>query len=437
MTTDDPVLDELARANPEPAPTPGPETEVLLARILAEAESAPIRTPESAAESLRRHPARVLVPLTSVAVVLAVIAVLVAVGSHPTARAPGAGGDRIVYRASPTPLVPHVTLATLRHEVTVLQAHARAVGLPVARVALTGHDEIAVTFAPGSDVAQDERIFATLPQLAIYDWEANLIAPNGRTVVSGLRTQRDSAIALSQGGADGPGTARAGGMPLYAAVRLAARRRPAPVNKNLSRLGPQYYLFQDAGSASCPGTTPCYLAGPVWPRSELPGGGSTPRTRTLAVPQGTLVVQAAGQSISPGAPGARFFVLRDRVGVSGRFMTDPTVTRGPNRGDAVDVHLNQPLGRRQFHELTATLAHRGQQVSTGDSALYQHLAIVLDGRLLGVPQIDFRVFPDGALTASPSLEITGGLIPRSARTLAAQLRVGVAPLDLQRISPKG
>jgi SecD/SecF fusion protein len=431
MTTDDPVVSALSRTNPEPAPVPGPGAEALLARIVAEAAA----DPAPATARTPRHPARVLVPLTSVAVVLAVIAVLVAVGSPPTARAPGSAGERIVYRASPTPLAPHVTPATLRREVTVLRAHARSAGLPVERVALAGHDEIAVTFSPGSDVAQDERIFASLPQLEIDDWEANLIAPNGQTVASGLRAQRDTAIALSQGGARGPGVARAGGMPLYAAVRLAARRRPAPANKTLSRLGPQYYLFRDAGSASCPGATPCYLAGPVAPRSALPGGGTAPRTRVLAVPQGTLVVQAASQTVSSTSPRARFYVLRDRIAVNGALLTDPTVTRAAVGGDEVDLRT-AGLAQRQFRELTATLAHRGQRVSLTTEEFNQHFAIVLDGRLLGVPQINFKQFPDGVLSGR-SIGIVGGLSPRGARTLAAQLQVADAPLALQRISPKG
>jgi SecD/SecF fusion protein len=430
--TDDPVLAALSRANPEPAPVPGPEAEALLARILAEAEAEP--TPGTT--RARRHPARVLVPLTSVAVVLALVVVLVVAGTHPAQRTLGAAGARIVYRVQPTPLIPHLTPAALRHEVAVLRAHARSAGLPVERVALAGHDEIAVTFAPGADVAQDERIFATVPQLEIYDWEANLIAPNGQTVAAGLRARRETAIALSQGGDRGPGTARAGGMPLYAAVRLAARRRPAPDGASLSRLGPQYYLFQDADSATCPGAKPCYLGGPAVRQSDLPGGGTRIGTRTLVVPQGTLVIQAAGQSAPAGAPRARFYVLRDRIALDGGQIDDPTVGPAANGGDEVSVRMTASA-QRQFRRVTATLAHRGERLSTGATLLDQHLAIVFDGRLLSVPQIAFTEFPDGVLLPGPSIEISGGFTPRNARTLAAELQLAVAPLALQRVSPKG
>jgi SecD/SecF fusion protein len=438
MTTDDPVVSALSRTNPEPAPVPGPDAEALLARILAEAEAEPEAEPEPAPATIRtrRHPARVLVPLASVVVVLALVAVLLVAGSHPAHRAPGVGGERIVYRALPTPLVPQVTPTTLRHEVAVLQAHARSAGLPVKRVALAGHDEIAVTLTPGSDVAAVERLVTSVPRLYVYDWEANVITPGGRTVVSGLRAHRNTAIALSQGRDGGPGTARAGGMPLYAAVRLAARRRPAPDGASLSRLGPQYYLFQDGGSATCPGPTPCYLGGPVVHRSDLPGGGTRIGTRTLVVPQGTLVIQAAAQSAPAGAPRARFYVLRDRIAVNGGQIDDPTVGPAANGGDQVSVRMTASA-QRQFRRVTATLAHRGERLSTGATLLDQHLAIVFDGRLLSLPQIAFTEFPDGVQLPGPSIEISGEFTPRNARTLAAELQLAVAPLALQRISPKG
>jgi hypothetical protein len=99
-------------------------------------------------------------------------------------------------------------------------------------------------------------------------------------------------------------------MRLYDAVRLACHQPARPNSPTLGRLGPQYFAFTNAGG---------YLAGPASTRGELkPPHGAV----TLAVPQGTLVVQARDQSPIGAAQYrnsyARFFVLRDHL-----YVTEP------------------------------------------------------------------------------------------------------------------
>jgi SecD/SecF fusion protein len=64
--------------------------------------------------------------------------------------------------------------------------------------------------------------------------------------------------------------------------------------------------------------------------------------------------------------------------------------------------------------------------------LNQHFAVVLDGRLLTVPQIDFKSYPDGIRSATG--DITSGLTVGSARDLATQLRLGALQVNLRVIS---
>lgn len=76
------------------------------------------------------------------------------------------------------------------------------------------------------------------------------------------------------------------------------------------------------------------------------------------------------------------------------------------------------------------IAHRGANVSVGGAALYQHFAVALDDQLLTVPQIDFRIYPDGIIGAGGA-DITGGFTRRSATDLATELRDGPLPLAVR------
>jgi len=61
----------------------------------------------------------------------------------------------------------------------------------------------------------------------------------------------------------------------------------------------------------------------------------------------------------------------------------------------------------------------------------QHFAIALDGRLVTVPSIDFRAYPDGIQSGNRA-DISGGFTARGARDLAALLRFG--PLAVRLVA---
>jgi hypothetical protein len=88
---------------------------------------------------------------------------------------------------------------------------------------------------------------AASAQLEFYDWEANTLTPNGKTVASQLLAQNPQALAISDGTGAAPGGAPgAGSMSLYdpSSSRQTSRERSA----RATRKGSQFYLFGSDGA---------------------------------------------------------------------------------------------------------------------------------------------------------------------------------------------
>ncbi len=392
----------------------------------------------------------------SVAVVIAVF--VVSIGVHGPARSGSSGPDQrgvtVTFGAtvidSRAALGPAITRA-----IPILRSRLAAV--PGVRVSRTA-DGVAVT-APGGQAARAQitaLALAAPAQLSFYDWEADLLIPGGKPLVKQLMAQNPAAIVISQGlGTAQPGEAAAGGLSLYSAVRFATRQPAVATTSGLGRPGRQYYLFGAPGSTACATAArdqraalapnqPCMLlAGPVTETSSngdqidhdvsaaLLPGISASQGRLLAVPQGTVVLQAArpafGAQPSTSAPSG-YFVLRDRVALAGRNIIDPQP--GTDQSGSPDVQFQfTRVGASAFQRVTAQIAHRGELVSAFHQSLNQHFAVAYGGRLITVPQIDFRTYPDG-VQGNQGADITGGFTVSSARALTASLRLGPLPVRL-------
>ena len=81
------------------------------------------------------------------------------------------------------------------------------------------------------------RLVTQSNQLRFYDWEANVLTRNGKSVASQLPTRNPTALSISQGGKGGTGYPGAGSMSLYDAVKLAAKQPVRRLAGNLSRMG--------------------------------------------------------------------------------------------------------------------------------------------------------------------------------------------------------
>jgi hypothetical protein len=455
VITEDRVIAQVAEANPVPEPQARTaqeraEAERILRRVLKDGSTAPRR---------RRSlpPLGMLAPVASLIVVVAVAAVVLRTGGSSTSRPTTSSGLQITLTAQPTAQTPRVTASAMSREIALMHRRLRSVGSGVS-VRRSGASGIVVTIAKAR-TSEDQRILDLITQpaqLRFYDWEANVLTPNGKTAASQLPTQDRTAVSLSQGGAQGPGMPGAGSVSLYDAVTLAASQPKAPASRFLSRHGPEYYMFGAPGSSACAAwarqmgasTTPpghCLLAGPVSPApsisraravgelaAELPPGVTASEGQVLVVAQGTVVVQAAQANAAArvpfASPVAQFFVLRDDVALTGAETTHPRAST--YQGGLPDVTFGfTPAGRSAFERITKAIAHRGVNVSVGGVTLDQHFAVVLDHQLLTVPQFDYQPYPDGIIDATGA-DVTGGLTKQSAKDLATQLRYGALPLAL-------
>jgi preprotein translocase subunit SecD len=156
------------------------------------------------------------------------------------------------------------------------------------------------------------------------------------------------------------------------------------------------------------------------------------------VKPGTVVLQAVPASFSnppkAAAPSTQFYVLLDKVALNGNEITHPR--QSTDTGGSPDVSFGFSTGgAKAFTKLTATIAHRGSEVSVGSTRLQQHFAVTLDNVLITVPQIDYSAYPDG-VPSGHGAEITAGLTVSSARDVAAELRAGALPLKLKLISDR-
>src|SRR5262249_25835624 len=148
----------------------------------------------------------ILVPALSALVVVVVTAVVLRTGGSSTSGQGGHGGLQITLTAQPTPGTARVTEPAMSREVALLRRRLASLGRGFT-VQQSGATGIVVTGpkARAAERARIVRLVTTLAVIRFYDWEANVITPNGKTVASQLMRQDSSALSLSQGANDGAG----------------------------------------------------------------------------------------------------------------------------------------------------------------------------------------------------------------------------------------
>jgi SecD/SecF fusion protein len=363
------------------------------------------------------------------------------------------GGVQLVYEGQPTPQTPKVTSDAIARAVDIMRSRVDQLGVAEPQISTYGSNEISVGLPDVSDTARAVNEVGTVAQLAFYDWEKNVLTPNGKSVESQLQSQDPTALTISQGsGSAAPGEPGAGSMGLYQAVQLASKQTEWSSSSN-SRLGPEYWMFGAPGSAACTaaakhyGTVPvagqhCYLSGPdsntTDLQSGLPPGVSASEGQTLTIPRGWVVLQAIStqgytKQLPVSDPNAQFFVLRDDITLRGSDVTNPQQSNDSQTG-APDVTFGfSGKGKNAFQNVTAQIARRGSLVSGLGQSLNQHFAVALDNQLITVPQIDYKQFPDG-INGDNGADITGGFTTTTAQDLANELRLGALPIKLRLIS---
>ncbi|MDQ6607793.1 MAG: hypothetical protein M3Z06_14755 [Actinomycetota bacterium] len=307
-----------------------------------------------------------LAPAAAVLVVLVIGAAFLGLRGHESSgssAASGAGARLVLTASGPDGRAP--TTASLDRSIEILRRRLAA-EVPGARVSHAG-DEVLVLLPHSAGAARARVLALSAPgQLALYDWEADALTPNGRTVARQLGTQNAAALRVSQGnGGAAPGSPGAGSLPPIPARSLAAKARS------------RYRI-------------------------------------------GTVVLRAQTVSRSPRAP-AQFYVLLNHVALSERDLAAPRQSTDPAGSPTVTFGFTS-RGRRAFQHVTSSLARRGASVSGLGQTLNQHFAIALDGQLISVPSVDSRVYPDGIIGGGAGID--GGFTLQSARDLATLLRFG-------------
>ena len=362
------------------------------------------------------------------------------------------GGVELVYQGQPSPQTPKVTPDALQRAVDIMRSRVDQLGVAEPEIQTTGQNLITVGLPNVSDTARAEREVGTTAQLAFYDWEQNVLTPNGKTAASQLLSQDQDAVNISTGGAGGaPGNPGAGSTGLYQAVQLASKQKEWASSTN-SRLGPQYWMFGAPGSDACAaaakaqGTVPvsgqrCLLSGPDENledlRSGVPPGVNASEGQIVTVPRGWVVLQAIPANFSHptpiASPNAQFYVLRDNIALRGNEISNPQQSSDPNTGEPDVTFGFNSKGKSAFQNVTAAIAQRGSRDSGLGQSLNQHFAVALDNQLITVPFIDYKQYPDG-INGDNGADISGSFSISSAQDLANELRLGALPIKLKLIS---
>src|SRR5947209_6465999 len=115
------------------------------------------------------------------------------------------GGVQLVYQGEPTPQTPHVTQTALSRAVDIMRQRVDQLGVSEPEIQTSGGNQISVGLPNVKDIARAEKQVGTTARLEFYDWEANALTANGKTVASQLQTQAPTATQISQGAGGGPG----------------------------------------------------------------------------------------------------------------------------------------------------------------------------------------------------------------------------------------
>lgn len=128
-----------------------------------------------------------------------------------------------------------------------------------------------------------------------------------------------------------------------------------------------------------------------------------------------------------------WFALTGNPALTNAEISGAHVVEDPGQGSpAVALDLT-PAGRHAFRTLTRELARRGADQALPGEPLRgaQHIAFVLDDRILSAPYVNFQEAPDGIDTADGT-QISGPTTAKHARLTAALLAAGPLTGALER-----
>jgi SecD/SecF fusion protein len=360
------------------------------------------------------------------------------------------GGVQLVLQGRPTPQQPTLDNGSMERAVDIIRSGCDELGVSEIEVSRVGSDQIQVGI-PGATSVGEATECATKPaRLFFFDWEPNLIGRE--SAIGGRPGQEPPKGAVQEATKEWQEAGRiptkrenrqliaAGAYPTeYAAAKLASEQ---PLKKNCENCSSptSFYLFDKSKDHKL-------IAGPEFTREDLfiaPSGRKRPADAgvVVKVPQGTIVVSekpndTKGQVIESAEPG--WFALNDDPALSGTEITRPKQESDEFGQPNVTFGFTDD-GRKNFQEVTRTIAQRGAASAIGPSstesaeATSGHFAVVLDNEVKTRPIINYAQNPDG-IDGRTGAQISGGFSSISdAQDLAAFLQRGALPINLNLIS---
>jgi len=351
------------------------------------------------------------------------------------------GGVELVYQAKPT-AQSKVNTESLERAINIMRKRVDQIGVSQPEIQRSGKDEIDVALPAVHSIHRAEEAVGTTAQLNFYDWETNVIGPNGKPEPS-VGTVTGDATSAGAGGATA-------GLTQYQAVQRAAKRSPilrktdttwtqgcTPEQKNGCIYG-SWYLLDTAHEK--------VLRGPEETEANLYGDLKAPKgakLKAVRVNPGTVIVQAhpiesESGKVTVKSPNS-YYVLNDNPVLKGADITNPQQGFDEGAGGSGQPNVTFGFtgkGKGIFENITKQIAHRGQEAQlpgVSKAEALQHFAVELDGQLITVPSIDYTQYPEG-IDASTGSQISGGFTITSAQNLANELQSGALPLRLKLIS---
>ena len=295
------------------------------------------------------------------------------------------GGVELVYQVKPRAGQPPPSADTIQRTIDVMRERVDQLGVAEPEIQQAGGDQINVALPDVSNLDEAIKQVGTVAQLAFYDWEPNVIGPDGRpdpenAAVTGGQSAGDSGAALT----------------LYDAL-LRAEKRPAKVEPEQLARRQAVLRRRPQGAKRVFGLgeeTRSRGAG------QRPGGAASatkpPPTSSSCKPD-TVLLRA--QKPTDGPKPNRWFVLQDDVALAGKEIKDPeqNFDQGTGGSGAPIVTFSfTDKGRKTWESVTKAIAQRGQ-ASVGILSLRrpdpaalrdrarQRARLVADDRLPPVP----------------------------------------------------
>ena len=356
------------------------------------------------------------------------------------------GGVELIYQAKPT-AQSKVDAESLERAINIMRKRVDQLGVAQPEIQRSGAEEIDVALPDVSNVPRAEQEVGRTAQLYFYDWEPNVIGPDGKPAPTEPTVTGGQAAGSSQSG-----------VPQYQAV-LRAAKRPAILRKSDTTWEPgctpeqvndciygSWYLIDTKHERMlCPGNTttctPEETEKNLYADGYKPPPGSSPKA--VRVNPGTIVVQSRPVEGQTGKVTQRnpnsWYVLNDDPALTGSDITNPQQSFDEGAGESGQPNVTfgfTSSGQKIFQKVTKEVAERGQEAQlpgVSKEAALQHFAVVLDGQLITTPSIDYTKYPEGIDTTTGS-QISGGFTLNSAQELASELQSGALPIRLALIS---